>query len=68
MKFTPTFFKEANNTISKIEKKKIESIAKMLKKLRSNKGRLFKFVVFNNSGGSEDVRLVPISDTFNILS
>ena len=34
----------------------------------ANKGRLFKFVVFNNSGGSEDVRLVPLSDTFNILS
>ncbi len=52
MKFTPTFFKEANNTISKIEKKKIESIAKMLKKLRSNKGRLFIMGVGGSSGNA----------------
>ncbi len=52
MKFTPTFFKEANNTISRIEKKKIESIAKMLKKLRSNKGRLFIMGVGGSSGNA----------------
>lgn len=41
MKFTSKFFEEANRTISKIESNKIETIAKMLAKLRLNKGRLF---------------------------
>ena len=41
MNFTTKFFKEAKKSISKIEDNKIEAIAKMLSKLRSNKGRLF---------------------------
>tara|TARA_Y100000389_G_scaffold148316_1_gene147387 strand:+ start:405 stop:989 length:585 start_codon:yes stop_codon:yes gene_type:complete len=41
MNFTPNFFNEANKTISRIERKKLEMIAKMLNKLRTNKGRLF---------------------------
>ena len=42
MKFTAKFFKEAQKTISKIEEKKIEKIAKILNTLRLSKGRLFK--------------------------
>ncbi len=41
MKFTAKFFKEAQKTISKIEEKKIEKIAKILNTLRLSKGRLF---------------------------
>ena len=41
MKFTAKFFIEAQKTISKIEEKKIEKIAKILNSLRLNKGRLF---------------------------
>ena len=41
MNFTTKFFKEAKKSISKIEDNKIKTIAKMLSKLRSNKGRLF---------------------------
>ncbi len=41
MKFTAKFFIEVQKTISKIEEKKIEKIAKILNSLRLNKGRLF---------------------------
>tara|TARA_A100001388_G_scaffold243809_1_gene201314 strand:+ start:2607 stop:3191 length:585 start_codon:yes stop_codon:yes gene_type:complete len=41
MKFTSKFFNEVKKTISKIEDKKIEEIAKILNSLRLSKGRLF---------------------------
>ena len=41
MNFTKHFFEEANKSISRIDEKKIEAIAKLLDNLRSNKGRLF---------------------------
>jgi len=41
MKFTLKFFNEVQKTISKIEDKKIEKIAKILNALRTSKGRLF---------------------------
>jgi D-sedoheptulose 7-phosphate isomerase len=41
MNFTKHFFQEANKSISRIDEKKIEAIAKLLDNLRSNKGRLF---------------------------
>ena len=41
MNFTKHFFEEANKSISRIDEKKIEAIARLLDNLRSNKGRLF---------------------------
>ena len=52
MKFTPNFFKEINKTISKIERDKIETIAKMLAKLRLKKGRLFVMGVGGSSANA----------------
>jgi len=52
MKFTSKFFNEAKKTISKIEDKKIEEIAKILNSLRLSKGRLFVMGVGGSSANA----------------
>lgn len=52
MKFTSEFFNEVKKTISKIEDKKIEEIAKILNSLRLSKGRLFVMGVGGSSANA----------------
>lgn len=52
MKFTSKFFNEVKKTISKIEDKKIEEIAKILNSLRLSKGRLFVMGVGGSSANA----------------
>ena len=68
MKFSDFFFQNINNSIEKLDKKKLEKIVDILLKLRSNNGRLFIIGVGGSAGNAShavnDFRKLCNIDTY----